>query len=172
VGQFLHRLTELETCLNAAIQAAMRLHDLMRFILCANITLREKISMLRAIVDVSNLPNAERNHFDSVLIDILNKGLPKRNMFAHESFRPDKDGTGVEFLRVKARGAFELPSLVWSAQDFQREGAIIDGFSVETARLMNKLAIAEFDYSRATRLITVIEPISDAAAAVLRLPDH
>jgi len=172
VGQYLYRLTELETCLNAAIQSAMRIHDLMRFILCANINLRQKIMILRVIVDVSNLSDVERKHFDSVLEKILNNALPKRNMFAHVSFRPDKNGVGVEFLQVSAKSIFKLPSPVWSIDDFQREGAVIDEFSVEMARLMGKLSTAEFDHSRATRLITVIEPISDAAAAILRLSDH
>jgi hypothetical protein len=37
-----------------ALQAAMKLHDLMRFILCANITVREKVSILRAIGHYNN----------------------------------------------------------------------------------------------------------------------
>jgi hypothetical protein len=70
VGRFLSEFAELETCLNMALQAAMKLHDLIRFILCANITLRDKVSILRAIVDVSQFPEEERKHFQSVLGDI------------------------------------------------------------------------------------------------------
>jgi hypothetical protein len=171
VGQYLRRFAELETCLNMAVQSAMALHDLMRFILCANITLREKVSILRAIVDVSKLPEEERKHFKSVLTDILEKCVPNRNMIAHEVFRPDATGEGVEFLRVKAKSGFELPSLVWKIADFQREGAIIEQFSVEVARLVDKIARVEFDYSRSTRLITLVTPVSIPDAAILRIPE-
>jgi hypothetical protein len=169
VGQFLSGFAELETCLNMALQAAMKLHDLVRFILCANITVREKVSILRAIVDVSNLPAEERKHFKTVLTDILEKCVPSRNMIAHESFRPDATDEGVEFLRVKAKNGFELPSLVWTVADFRREGAIVEHMATEVARLVDKIASVEFDYSRSTRLITLVTPVSIPDAAILRI---
>jgi hypothetical protein len=169
VGRFLSEFAELETCLNMALQAAMKLHDLIRFILCANITVREKVSILRAIVDISEWPEEERNHFKSVLSDILEKCVPSRNMIAHEMFRPDATGKGVEFLRVKAKSGFELPSLVWTIADFQRQGEIVEHLATEVARLVEKFANVEFDYSRSTRLITLVTPVSIPDATILRI---
>ena len=49
-------------------------------------------------------------------------------MMAHEPFRADETETGVEFLTVKAKGKFDLPTVVWSAEKFQTEGATVDRY--------------------------------------------
>jgi hypothetical protein len=155
VGQYLYRITLLETCINAAIQTAIRVTDLMRFILCANITIRVKIAILRSLLSASNLTDSERQHYDSVLINISDDVLSNRNMIAHEQFRPDREGIGVEFLRVKSKKDLSLPSEVWLVPDFKRECAKVESLSNEIARLMERFKTAQFDDSKVTRIITV-----------------
>jgi len=170
VGQLLCKFTELETCLNAAIQAAMRVHDLMRFILCANLTLQQKVAVLRATLSVSDLPTTEYDYFKSTLDMISDKIIPKRNMIAHDFFQPDATGNGVQFLHVKAKSNFQLPSTIWSSTDFQDLGREIVRISTAVAKLRDALQGVNFDYNRVTRLVTVISPLNIPADAVLKIP--
>ena len=43
-----------------------------------------------------------------------------QDMIVHNQFQPVESKSGVEFLVVKARGKFELPSKVWPAEKFRR----------------------------------------------------
>ena len=54
---------KLELGLAFAIQEATKMSDLMRSIVCANMSLREKLSTLRTIVDVSTLSDEEKTKF-------------------------------------------------------------------------------------------------------------
>jgi hypothetical protein len=160
VGQFLHAWSTMELCLHDALAAGLRLSDLMQFILCANLQLWAKISVLRTIVDVSSLSADERKKFSGQL-QSLGKYSGARNMVAHNPFEPDRDEgdpkkQGVTFGTVKAKGGFSLPPTTWSQAKFKEEMDKVDVYASDLIRLRDKLRTASFDHSRVTRIITIL----------------
>jgi hypothetical protein len=87
-----------------------------------------KIRPLRTLVDIApGLPVEEKAELNKSLRELADYSA-SRNMIAHDPFRPNSAATGVEFLTVKAKGRFELPSVVWNADRFQQEGATVDQY--------------------------------------------
>jgi hypothetical protein len=163
VGQFLQAWSGMELCLHDALAAGLRLTNLMQFILCANLQLMAKISVLRTVVDVSSLSTAERKKFSSQLVS-LGQYASARNMVAHTFFEPDRVETdpkkqGVTFGIVKAKGKFSLPTTTWSQAKFKEEMKKVDAYANDLIRLRDKLCNASFDQSRVTRLITILYPM-------------
>jgi hypothetical protein len=106
VGQFLKRWSQLQDEIHEAIGAALNLDETKRYILCANLQLRDKLHILRTLVNVSSLPDDAKDEADSTLADIAN--YTKRNMIAHDAFEPE--GDGVVFLPVKAKKIILTPT--------------------------------------------------------------
>jgi hypothetical protein len=125
VGQFLQAWSTMENSLHDAIGAALSIDAPKLKILCANIRLRDKIDILRTLIDIApGFATEEKTQLKKSLRDIAEYSVI-RNMLAHDSFRPDSAGAGVEFLTVKAKGKFELPNVIWSADRFQQEGKTV-----------------------------------------------
>ena len=125
VGQFLQAWSIMEGSLHNAIGTALSIETTKLQILCANMRFRDKIHILTTLIDVAPIFSKEEK---SELMKTL-RGLAddsgNRNMIAHDAFRPDDEGVGVEFLTVKAKGKFDLPKIVWNVDRFQTEGALI-----------------------------------------------
>jgi hypothetical protein len=155
VGQFLHEWSNLELCIHDAIGSALKLNDLTRFIICANMQLRDKLNFLRTIVDVSKMPDSDRDHFSARLRDLAEYSFV-RNMMAHDPFEPDVSGDGVIFSAVKAKGRFSLPPVVWSVQKFQDEIAVVMKYAQDMIDLRERLRDTSLDHTRVTRLITIL----------------
>jgi hypothetical protein len=158
----------MELCLHDAIGAALKLDSLMQFILCANIQLRDKLNLLRTIVDVSDIPKGMREHFAKGLKELTDYS-PVRNMMAHDPFEPNPNGDGVIFSAVKAKGKFDLPPIEWNIQKFQDEQKIVAEYAKDLIRLRDKLRTTSFDRSRITRLITILSPVTIHSSAVLTI---
>jgi hypothetical protein len=89
---------------------------------------QDKTNILRTLVDIApGLPAEEKAELNKSLRELADYSA-SRNMIAHDPFRPNSAATGVEFLTVKAKGRFELPSVVWNADRFQQEGATVDQY--------------------------------------------
>ena len=143
VGEFLRRWSKLEVALHEAIAKAMSLDETMRLVLCANISLRDKINLLRTLVNLSTVSTNEKSKFSKELNNLSNDSAD-RNMMAHDNFGPDETGLGVQFFQVKAKGAFSLPKVVWTIGDFQSAYARIDGFSEQIVLLSTAFTLAQF----------------------------
>jgi len=160
VGQFLHAWSTMELCLHDAIGDAVRVRPLMRFILCANLQIRNKLNILNSIVDVSSLKDTERKHYSNLLND-LSQYSAARNMMAHDPFAPDETESdpakqGVTFGPVKAKGKFSLPPTTWNQDKFREEIEKVAEYADALIRLRDKLRTTKFDHKRATRLVTIL----------------
>jgi hypothetical protein len=153
VGQFLQTWSILENHLHHAIQAAMKISDAMRYILCANLTLWNKLHILRTLVDVSSIsPDEDKEKYKKLLRDIGDYSTV-RNMIAHDPFDVDDTETGVLFLSVKAKGNFGLPEIIWSGGQFAGECAKIDHFSKQVEELQERLKDSHFKIAKATEAL-------------------
>ena len=117
----------------------MGLTVLQQSIVCVNISLRDKIHILKTFVDLSAIyPTDVRQGFKNMLQAIANYS-PTRNMMAHDMFRPTDDGTGVKFIVVKAKGTLNIPDISWSVADFISAVEKIVGFSTSLSDLEKRL---------------------------------
>jgi hypothetical protein len=123
VGQFLQAWSFMEDSLHKAIGTALSIETPKLQILCANIRFRDKIHILSTLIDVAPIfSNEAKAEFKKALRELAEYS-GTRNMIAHDGFRPNDEG--VEFLTVKAKGKFDLPKIIWNADRFQSEGAIV-----------------------------------------------
>jgi hypothetical protein len=113
VGRFLKRVCDLEEQLNEAIADILNIDDTKRFILCANIQFRNKICILRSFAKNSSLTDADKEHFDSELIQMGNM-YERRNTLAHQYFKPAPAGDGVVFSIVHVKGGAAPLETPWT----------------------------------------------------------
>lgn len=99
----------------------------MRHIICANISLRDKLHILRTMVDVLDIDKAK---YDKLLRRV-GKRAASRNTVAHDQFQPNDEGNGVRFVIVKAKGLYGTPSVVWTEKRFEQEGCLLDGIKAQ-----------------------------------------
>jgi hypothetical protein len=145
VGEFLRRWSEMEIAMHQGIAIAMKLDDTMQSILCANVQLRDKLNILRTIVDVSNIDNDAKEKFKKILRDI-GEYSPIRNMMAHDNFSSDEKQTGVVFFQVKAKGKFSKETPVWDIDAFLKEYEKIENFKLQIISLQDALRASQFSF--------------------------
>ncbi len=151
VGQFLQAWSVMEASLHAAIGAALAIEDTKLDILCANIRFRDKVHILATLVDIQPYFAApDKEQFRKDLREIADYA-GTRNMMAHDPFHADASGKGVEFLMVKAKGKFDLPNVVWSAEKFQTEGRLIDQYKKFLEGLATAFSRQPMNYADALR---------------------
>ena len=117
VGYFLQFWSVLESTVNRALEYALDLTSLQGTIVAKNIMMRDKIHILKTLVDLRGV-DVER--FKAVLEEISTLS-GDRNMMAHDMFFPDDEGDGVQFLVVKAKGKLAFPKTHWSAAAFLKK---------------------------------------------------
>jgi hypothetical protein len=111
----------MEAALHNAIGAALRVETVALRILCANIRFRDKVHILSTLIDVAPyVAQASKEQWRKDLRELADYSAV-RNMMAHDPFRSDESGKGVEFLTVKAKGKFYLPEIVWDTEKFKNE---------------------------------------------------
>lgn len=143
VGKFLQRWALMEAQLREAIGKALGLDTLQTVVACANISLRDKINILKTAVNMSvGLTNDEKAKYTKALNSIANYS-PVRNMIAHDMFWPTEDGKGVQFFVIRAKGKFEIPDMQWDQKKFNEEYRAIDSFKGELAELVKRLGHAQ-----------------------------
>ena len=138
IGQFLKRWSDLEQQIHEAIGAALGLDETRRYILCANLQLKDKVNVLRTLVQQSSFSLDVKESTNKELGTIVN--YRNRNMIAHEAFEPASDGDGVVFLPVKAKKDFSRPRDQWSVDKFQEEGKTIAALAENVARLKTRFS--------------------------------
>jgi hypothetical protein len=143
VGEFLRRWSEMEGAIHRALASAMDLDETMQAILCANISIRDKLSTLRTIVFTSTLPPDDKLKADKLLAKVA-KYASIRNIIAHTAFQPDPNGAGVSFLRVIAKGELKQWNDIWPVKRFAGEYKKIDLLKSGLTTLATALAKSQF----------------------------
>jgi hypothetical protein len=145
VGTFLQKWAHMEQHMHLAIAAATKLSPLMNTIICSNLTLREKLNILRTTVDTSDIEPEERKAlFKSTLRDIGEFSMV-RNTLAHDLFYTGKNNVGIAFMPIKAKGNFDSSIVQWTVTDFRNHFAKIDAFAIQMQQLIVALEHASFN---------------------------
>jgi hypothetical protein len=156
VGTFLQKWSNMEQHLHIGIYCATKLDPLMNTIICSNLTMREKLNVLRTIVDTSDItPENRKAGFKSMLRDI-GEFSPTRNMIAHEYFIPGSNNAGIAFMPIKAKGKFDSSVVAWTAAEFQQHFAKIDAFIIELQQLAVALEHATFNVEKLDLPIRIV----------------
>jgi hypothetical protein len=115
----------------------------MNTVVCANLSVREKLNILRTMVDISSCGPETKKRFKDLLRDIMDYS-PTRNMIAHDYFLPGEDAVGIGFMTTKAKGRFDTPTVMWAASDFAKECRKLEEFQEEAMQLVIALEHATF----------------------------
>lgn len=128
VGGFLQRWAYMESDMRDCIEKGLKLGKLEAVMLCSNMSLRDKINLLKTLVSFRlRFDEKERDDFIGVLDGIA--GITwMRNMMAHDIFGATEDRQGVQFFVVKAKGNLQFPDTIWPHAKFFEEGERITGF--------------------------------------------
>ena len=148
VGQFLHQWSQMEQAIHLAISAATKLDPLMNTIVCANLTIREKLNILRTLVDTSNIAPDERKATFKAMLRDIGDYAPVRNMIAHDFFMVGSDVPSIVFMPIKAKGRFDTPYVPWREVDFVEQYEKITAFTKELEQLTVALEHASFSADR------------------------
>ncbi len=139
VGQFLHAWSKMEGALHNAIGSALSIETTKLQILIANLGFRDKINVIRTLVDVNPFfADKDKAGYQKTFHDLSEYAGKSRNMIAHVPFEPHD--TGVQFAQVKARGKFETPSTLWDTTRFQAELTTVNNFRVFIELVGNRFA--------------------------------
>lgn len=139
VGIFLFRWAFMEAEINKAIAKVLNLDNLQGAIVTKNIQLRDKIHILRTMLEYSYIfPIEDRKEFDDALKEVADFSTI-RNMIAHDVFYPSDDGERVVFNVVKARGNLKFPKTEWDLDKFIAELDRIIKLDAILTRLVERL---------------------------------
>ena len=117
VGEFMFYFAALEGSLNSGVRELLHIKGLEGLVITANIQMRDKVAIVRTILAMQGTKSEEWRTNANLLLNEIVKLSEDRNKIAHNFFAPE-DGGGVQIYTVKAKGRFELPTLVWSKDDF------------------------------------------------------
>ena len=109
----------------------------------ANISLRDKINLVKTIIHVSIFQNPAEKPAFTKLLDAISTASSKRNMMAHDMFLAGDNGEGVRFFVVKAKGKLDFPDEIWSSERFKSEYENIEGFTEGLQTLVKRLGYAK-----------------------------
>jgi hypothetical protein len=148
IGMFLHKWAAMEQTMHLAIACATKLDPLMYTIICANLTIRAKLNVLRTLIDVSDIePKEAKANLKRILRDI-GEYTPVRNMIAHDYFGVGSNLPGIGFMPIKAKGSFSSGVTIYSKADFEREYEKIENFNRDLMQVTVKLEHATFSAER------------------------
>ena len=155
VGRFLQSWSNVEQAMHLAISAATKLSPLMNAIVCANLTLRAKLSILQSLVDVSDLKDSQKADLKKLLRKI-GAFSENRNLIAHECFGIIEGEPGIGFMRVKARGKFKSSFIAWTRKAFQAHDKTMRSYYDELMQLTVRLETSKFEVDDFTTLLQIV----------------
>jgi hypothetical protein len=117
VGRFLQSWSALEGAIHDCIRTAFKLEPTALHIVCTNLTFWNKLNVLRTIVDITAIEDAEKTAIQRFL-NRIGKYYAHRCMVAHDRFVPAANGEGVQFLTAQTKGKQETPAIVWTSGQF------------------------------------------------------
>jgi len=142
VGQFLQYWSVLESTINQAIEQGLKINYLQGAVLASNITFRNKIHILKVLVDLRGI-DAERL---KGYVDEVATLSYARNMVAHDVFWADEEGDGVKFAVAKAKNKLSFPDTRWSIQNFLEKFEQINDLVLKMQQVtttVSKLSLAD-----------------------------
>jgi hypothetical protein len=128
VGEFLHHWSQMEQTLHVCVSAGTKLDALMNTVMCANLTIREKLNIVRTLVDISSIEDGLKADFKKLLRDVGDYST-MRNMLVHDPFMIGEDAPAVYFMTVKAKGSFDTPGVLFDEGKFRAEYRTIKEFT-------------------------------------------
>ncbi len=162
VGQFLSAFSKMEKALDDAIGAALSITEPSMSVLSLYIPFRDKTYSLATLIYLSDgFSDAEKKVFKTELIRNLGEYSKTRNMVAHSEFEPDESRQGVQFLTIKAKGAFSLPRVVWLDAEIQRELNLISQYETLLGDIEQRLRNKPPDVARYWQQSRHDEPMQD-----------
>lgn len=141
-GHYLNSFASMESALNDALGAALRLDTLQRVIICKNIQLRDKTKIVRTLIELAFIPPDKKKAYDKLILSIGTMSND-RNMVAHDLFGPDEDGGGIEFLVTKANGKLAFPDVKWTVDDTEAKSDELLLVAAELRELKKDLGNAD-----------------------------
>lgn len=161
IGRFFFEWGYLESRINEAVGALLKLDQLQSAATCKNMTFKGKVDLLRASIELFTLKppewKAEQSKRLSQLLDYAGK---TRNKLAHDAFIPSRESDGVRFVAVQANSRIEFPKVDWSSDRFEAEYSQIK----EYAELIKTLQEEIVWYHAASR---ALKPKPSTLAQVL-----
>lgn len=127
VGRFMYHWGTMEFEVNRAIGKVLKLGAAQTWIVARNMQLRDKLNVLRTVTNLEG-PTADGKKIIEALGQIATLA-DSRNLIAHNSFYPSRDGTGVEFFRVQARDKFNMPATIWTPAMFEEKFASLQAIA-------------------------------------------
>lgn len=122
VGQFMFVWAALEAELNRGLQKILRLDGIDGHIVTANMAVRDKIHVMRTLVNRYGLPHSEWVIAANKTLSAIGDSGVERNLVAHNQFFATENGNVVFFV-IKAKGKFAIPDVVWTEADFADKNA-------------------------------------------------
>jgi hypothetical protein len=116
VGAYVCGFNFLEAKVGDALAVALKLEPLQAAIINANISMRDKLKILRTLCDLEVMLSAQSEDFDKALQRISTISTKDRNTVVHYPSGPDRNG-GVRFLRVQANQKLRFPKIVWKPKN-------------------------------------------------------
>lgn len=117
VGEFMFGWAHLESVLNRGVGRVLHMDSpLNQAILTANMSVREKLSVLRTALLLPVVKNSDEWVSLNKLMDRISNRADDRNTVAHTVFSPHPKG--LIFHPVKAKREFSIPDIVWTAREF------------------------------------------------------
>jgi hypothetical protein len=166
VGRFLYHWGTMEFEVNRAIGKVLKLDAAQTWIVARNMQLRDKLNVLRTVTNLEG-PTADGTLIIKALDDIATLANNSRNLIAHESFYPSRDGAGVEFFRVQARDKFAMPNTVWTPGMFEEKFASLQAIA---AVLRGKFVPPKNALALVNRLAAAMAPAPTAGLVGLTAP--
>jgi hypothetical protein len=139
IGQYMFYWGALESEASRGVQTLLGLSGLSGVIATANITIRDKLFIIRTLVALyTQVAPSEAKEADKFLITIADMA-GERNVVAHTMFGPETDG-GVRFFAIRAKGKLVIPDEVWSPTDFDAKCTAMNAAKERLAELIKATA--------------------------------
>lgn len=138
IGDYLWHWSAMEGLLNNAIGKVLGLDSLQKAIVCSNITLKNKIDILKTALSLEPISLTERKQFVETL-ESIRAASNERNMIAHDAFDVSEDRQRLEWFVRKAKGKLTFPDSGWTKADFESRFSQIDTFSESLEKLHSAL---------------------------------
>lgn len=154
VGYYLSGWGGMENALNRCIAKALNLELAQGVIVTHNLQFRNKIKILRTLINETVHPDQDRSRYDKFAIGLDNMSVD-RNMVAHEWFEPCEKTGGVRFFVTKAHGKLQFPEVRWSIE-------AVDDKHTELFNAVKTLKSLEDVFAHSDAIKAIVKALMDA----------
>lgn len=159
VGYYLQTWALMEWRLEELISGALRLGSLESTIVAKNIQFRDKVHIVKTLVDL-RFHDETKGEAYTTMLNRLHSLASDRNMVAHDMFSSDEKG-GVRFHVSKAKGKLSFPKTIWTLETFVEKTNELRDHNESLTRLLDEIP----KISLVEHLTNLGDEISDEGAA-------